>query len=439
MLNILWILVQVISPVFAVIYGLALAPWRFSRRATILIAGISLAALTTANILIIMNLHPIKEQVPEMDFLYRIGNIFLTLIIALLLVDKKILRAPEYVVFGALSVCVCIHVVDTVAVTIRALFGLYPLELLCELLLYPLMLLLMIKMRKLFLETAMYLKKRLWPLCFVPAVLVVAIFMLISVPIPLEHNPGNIPMAIMMCAVAVGTYGTIFYLFNTIRIRSDLEQNAVAFRLYTSALEQQNDLVNRNAQKAAMFRHDLRHIAQLIRTCLDQNDADGVRELLGTLDRNVSETENPPVLPPLTGHKMIDAALVYYVGLGRETGIEMSVSIDPPDDVKTDKTELAVVVANALENAVYACEKVPDGEKREVRVTGHKQGKQYFLKIANTCAGEVQIDPETNLPTTDREGHGLGSQSIAFFVKNNGANMEYSQEGNWFYISLLIS
>lgn len=443
MLDILWILAQVISPIFGLIYGLALSRWRYSKRKTLIIAFILIAALTIANFLAIRYYYPIVDLFPAFDFTYRVCNVILVVAIAMLLVRGRTAETPRTVrmarvTFCVLSVCACIFVVDTVAITIRTLFGMFPLELLCELLLYPLMLPVVIWIRKPFVEVSHYMGNRQWPLCFVPLSLVVAILMLISIPTPLEQNPGNIPIALVMCVVAVTTYGTLFYLFKTVRAQGNLEQDAAAFRLYTSSLEHQIELVNRNAHKALIFRHDLRHIAQLMQSCLENGDRDGMRELIGNLDRNVSDRENRLAVSPITGDHMIDATFSYYADLSYEAGIDFTVNIDPPVAVKADKTELAVVVANALENAVHACEKVPDGEKRAIRVDGRKQGKQYFLEIANTCAGEIIFDPNTGLPVSGMANHGVGSQSIAFFARKYSAELEYTQIKNWFHLRLLL-
>ena len=95
-------------------------------------------------------------------------------------------------------------------------------------------------------------------------------------------------------------------------------------------------------------------------------------------------------------------------------------------------------MSNALENAIHACNKQPDGEKRAIRVQGHKAGTQFFFEIANTFTGKVQFDAGTGLPVSKEKGHGVGSKSIAFFAQKYGAALEYSQNENWFHLRLLL-
>lgn len=84
-------------------------------------------------------------------------------------------------------------------------------------------------------------------------------------------------------------------------------------------------------------------------------------------------------------------------------------------------TELTVVMANALENAVDACKRLPDDTLRTIRLDGQRRGRQYFLELANTCDGEMAFESDTGRPANYEAGHGLGSQSIAYFARKNNA------------------
>jgi sensor histidine kinase regulating citrate/malate metabolism len=155
----------------------------------------------------------------------------------------------------------------------------------------------------------------------------------------------------------------------------------------------------------------------------------------------LTENVNAPLRYPqceFTGHSLPDAVLSRYMELAKAAGIDITVRIF--GELKTDMTELAVVLANALENAVKACKLLADN--RVIKVDGQPRGTQYFLEIANTYAGEVTIDPDSGLPSgpaaDDGKEHGLGTQSIAFFAHKHGAVLQYQVENGWFRVRLLI-
>ncbi len=95
-------------------------------------------------------------------------------------------------------------------------------------------------------------------------------------------------------------------------------------------------------------------------------------------------------------------------------------------------------MANALENAFLACKRLAPDKTREIRIFGQRRGKQYFMEVANTCDGNVAFDPATAMPISNKDGHGIGSQSIAYFAEKNNAVLQYQLEGYWFHLRLLL-
>jgi sensor histidine kinase regulating citrate/malate metabolism len=178
----------------------------------------------------------------------------------------------------------------------------------------------------------------------------------------------------------------------------------------------------------------------MLSSCLEKNDIPGAKDWLRPLLQNL----NSPVSFPsrsFTGHGLPDAVISRYIEQAHESDIEITVQVVGIEQSKIEMTELAVVLANALENAVRACKMIEDAPKI-IRVNGRQSGAQFFLEIANTYTGEVYISPDTGLPTgpvaDDGKEHGLGSQSIAFFAEKHGAVLQYHIENGWFRLRLLV-
>ena len=113
----------------------------------------------------------------------------------------------------------------------------------------------------------------------------------------------------------------------------------------------------------------------------------------------------------------------------------MEARISLPDTLPVDEGELAIVVANALENAIHANLALPQ-EQRQIRckMVGTPS---VMLEIANPCAGSVCFD-RCGLPTAQKEGHGLGVQSISTFCKRNGAVCQFQLTDGWFRLQLVL-
>lgn len=100
-----------------------------------------------------------------------------------------------------------------------------------------------------------------------------------------------------------------------------------------------------------------------------------------------------------------------------------------------DEGELAIVLANALENAIHANLDLPP-EQRKIRCK-MVDTPGVMLEIFNPCAGTVSFD-RSGLPMAQREGHGLGVQSISAFCRKNGAVCQFDLTDGWFRLRLVL-
>ena len=113
----------------------------------------------------------------------------------------------------------------------------------------------------------------------------------------------------------------------------------------------------------------------------------------------------------------------------------MDAKISLPDTLPIEEGELAIVIANALENAIHANADLPR-EQRKIRLmmVGHPS---VLLEISNPCTGQVEFDSQ-GLPVSRQPGHGLGVQSINAFCQKYGAVCRFSLEDSSFHFQLVL-
>ena len=100
-----------------------------------------------------------------------------------------------------------------------------------------------------------------------------------------------------------------------------------------------------------------------------------------------------------------------------------------------DEGELAVVLANALENAIHANLALP-GEQRQIRcrMVGTPS---LMLELSNPCGTSVSFDNH-GLPTAQSRNHGIGVQSIAAFCQRHGAVYQFDLTDGVFRLRLVL-
>ena len=161
-------------------------------------------------------------------------------------------------------------------------------------------------------------------------------------------------------------------------------------------------------------RHDLRHRLQAVAELVSRGDKDAALDFLDAAQKRLDERKEirwcrPPVL---------DAVFSSYFDQAQNQGILVEANIALPDTLPANEGELAIVLANALENAIHANLELPP-ELREIRckMVG---SPGVMLEISNPYTGEISFD-SSGLPVAQREGHGMGIQSISAFCRKNGA------------------
>ena len=208
-------------------------------------------------------------------------------------------------------------------------------------------------------------------------------------------------------------------------------QNAALLTMQISALKEKLQKVKEVEEGIRIQRHDMRHQLQAVRELLAQGDRNSALDFLDTAQKRLDEQKvvrwcRPPVL---------DAVFSSYFEQAKNHGIRVEAAIALPETLPVDESELAIVLANALENAIHANLELPP-EQRELRckMVG---SPGIMLEMSNPCAGGVDFD-DNGMPMTRREGHGLGVQSISAFCKKHGAVCEFDLSESWFRLRLVI-
>ena len=126
---------------------------------------------------------------------------------------------------------------------------------------------------------------------------------------------------------------------------------------------------------------------------------------------------------------------MHYVTLAERNNIKVRVSANIPYNTGVDEMQLAIAVSNLLENAIHACEKLPEAE-RFIEITA-KFKQQLLLEIVNSCEGRSKLD-EDGYPVTDEEGHGIGTRSVLDFVKKTNSEIRYIADDDRFKVRMIV-
>lgn len=255
--------------------------------------------------------------------------------------------------------------------------------------------------------------------------------MAMSVPTIITQRLEQLPAFLLILVLIPVIY---IHIFRTLvhqqrRHESSKEENILQVQVTSlqSRLEEYAVSHNQHRQERHDFRHKLRTMAALA--------ASGKYDQLQQLAREYEDNLNEAVLDHYCDHPILDAVLASYLAWAKYRGIAVSVALDFPGKLQLNESELATVFANALENAIHACEGLPGNQRMiEVKVLSEPR---FMIQIRNSFDGVVAFDDE-GIPISPRPGHGFGTRSIVTFCQKNGAFFSFSAEDREFFLKILF-
>lgn len=175
-------------------------------------------------------------------------------------------------------------------------------------------------------------------------------------------------------------------------------------------------------EKTTAFRHDVRNHIAVVKQLLQSGKWEEAMHYVGDMEEMAQELS----FPVCTHNPAVDILVENKLGTAKSRGIDVDCSLLLPYPCGLRDIDICIILSNALDNAIHACNGMEDKEKRYIRVTGRMQGEFLFMEIENSFQGK-------GIP---REGTGL-SNIRAVAEKYQGA-VSMKIQGSVFLLHVLL-
>ncbi|MDR1753693.1 MAG: ATP-binding protein, partial [Eubacterium sp.] len=139
-----------------------------------------------------------------------------------------------------------------------------------------------------------------------------------------------------------------------------------------------------------------------------------------------------------SGYTDMDAILNYKAMQASAFGIRMTCDLRLPYTLNINTTDLAVILGNALDNAIEAC-KTAESSMREISIAIKYDKHNLSMTITNPFTGEIKTDAAGELITTKSKGrHGIGLRSIQEAAEKYNGLTDITAENNRFTLKILL-
>ncbi len=191
--------------------------------------------------------------------------------------------------------------------------------------------------------------------------------------------------------------------------------------------------VQRYMDETARVRHDFKHTIGALSDLAANGDVEAVRKYL----EEYLEAQPHSDTVQYCSDTAVNAMLNHYAHRAVDQGIEMNLEIDLPASSSLPSLDQCSILGNILENAIIACENIPE-EERYIDLLIRNDHGQIYIVASNSFDGKVRVKDGRYLTTHHRKGHGIGLSSITSTAEKNGGMVRFSHEGKEFNTDVLL-
>lgn len=140
-----------------------------------------------------------------------------------------------------------------------------------------------------------------------------------------------------------------------------------------------------------------------------------------------------------TGNPVTDVILNRKAQICRQEEISFTGDFLFPAGFGIEAFDLGILLNNALDNAIEACQKV-DVSRRFIKLRSYGKGRMFFVVVENGYDGKVPAEHDGVCQTTKKDSqlHGLGMKNMKSCVERYYGTMEYEANQESFLLTLML-
>ena len=276
--------------------------------------------------------------------------------------------------------------------------------------------------------------ERGWDLfCLVPSLLMAMIYWLQYHPTPLRTRPENIPIVLLVYMLTCVIYLILYLNFESISQYYLLKQDRKLLAVQTEMHKKEYDNLLKYIETIKIYRHDMKHHLNAIASFLSDHNIDEAQRYIEKLDDTLSKT----VLIQYCENYIINVILSSYIQKAENDGIKIRCEVNIPETVAIDPIEVGLIFANAIDNAIHACQRLDTQRNKMIDIACREHCGQLYIRISNPYMGVVRF--EDDIPVSSSPEHGIGTKSIAAIAQKHGGLFSFSAQDGLFKTTVTLN
>ena len=236
----------------------------------------------------------------------------------------------------------------------------------------------------------------------------------------------------LVFVLALAAYILILRFFKQTREQLTLQNEQNISRMQLAAAQVHLEALQESQEKTIIYRHDMRHHLNLINAYLADNNQAAAQEYITEIEETIEST----AVEKYCRNYTVNLILCSYIEKASNEQIIVASQVDLPEKNAVSDMDLCVIFANAIENAVHACQRIPSVNDRTIKIVCKTKNDKLFIQITNSYQGTVTFVDD--MPVSTEENHGFGTKSIAAVAHKYDGVYSFTAEDGVFKTSIIL-
>ena len=244
-----------------------------------------------------------------------------------------------------------------------------------------------------------------------------------------DKVPATMFWVPLICFLLLGVNISSVMLFQTLVQLGEEERKRAILENQMVQMQREIEEIQDIYADMRGLRHDLKShlesIAAVIRRISGKD-----KEELGNYIEKMETTVSRLDFAYRTGNPITDIIIHQKKQEAEKHDISFEADFTYPDKQQIDVYDIAIVLNNALENAIEASRNAPG--KKTISLRSYMKGNLFFIEVENDCMSEIIFDRETGLPVSskaEKQLHGLGMENIQRCAKKYMGGIDITIQG----------
>ncbi|MBQ6020877.1 MAG: GHKL domain-containing protein [Clostridia bacterium] len=234
--------------------------------------------------------------------------------------------------------------------------------------------------------------------------------------------------------IVVAAIGLFFINVLVFTLFARSQRSAEQLRQY-ELQQKQNEMQSRSIERLESsytrmreLRHDMQNQLVVLNSLVETEKYDELKAYIKTMMNTVDEA----AFMTISGQSAVDAILNDKLAAAHKNRVATNFEIAKLDgELFAEPMDLCIILANALDNALEACAKIPEGNERYIKLKIARTDDYIVISCANPVAEEPkQVGGRFVSDKTDGKNHGFGLRSITDTAKKyRGEQMTRCADG----------